>query len=170
MRAVGVILIGVFLIAAGLAYYATSTSTGSLAIQIRDSPVAWSKFLLTFSDVSVHPSSAANGTGWVSLPIQVRQVDCLTLGNLTQLLALAGVSPGAYSAVRIIVSAASGVLSSGVAVAISVAGGVLETSSSFLVRGGTTTTVTVDLNLSQSLTQTNSGWVFTPVLGPTQIG
>ncbi len=118
----------------------------------------------------MHPSSAANGTGWLSLPIHVRQVDCLALGNLTQLLALARVSPGAYSAVRIMVSAASGVLSSGVAVAISVAGGVLESASSFVVRGGTTTTLTVDLNLSESLTQTNSGWVFTPVLGPTEIG
>ncbi len=118
----------------------------------------------------MHPSSAANGTGWVSLPIQARQVDCLTLGNLTQLLALGRLSPGSYSAVRITVSAASGVLSSGVTVAISVAAGVLETASSFLVRGGTTTTVTVDLNLSRSLAQTNSGWVFTPVLGPTEIG
>ncbi len=118
----------------------------------------------------MHPASAANGTGWVSLPIQVRVVDCLALGNLTQLLALGRMSSGVYSAVRIVVSAASGVLSSGVAVAISVAGGVLETASFFLVRGGTTTTVTVDLNLSQSLTQTNSGWVFTPVLGPTEVG
>lgn len=157
------------MIAAGLAYYVTSTATGSLAIQIRDTPVAWSKVLLTFSDVGVHPSSAANGTGWVSLPIQARQVDLLALGNLSQVLALGPVAPGAYSAVRIVVSSASGILSSGAAVPISVTGSVLETTPSFLVRGGATTTVTVDLNLSQSLTQTTAGWVFAPVLGPTQI-
>lgn len=104
------------------------------------------------------------------LPLQVRQVDFLALGSLSQLLALEHVAQGPYSAVRIQVSAASGVLSSGVPVVMSVAHGALETACSFVVRGGTTTTVTLDLNLSLSISNTSLGWVFAPVFGPTEIG
>lgn len=169
-RGVGVILLGLLLIAAGVSYFVASTSTGSLAVQVRDTPLAWSQVLVTFSEVSVHPASAANDSGWRLLPLRVGQVDLLALGNLTKLLATDQVAPGLYSGVRILVSAASGVLTTGVPVSISVTSGVLEAAVPFLVRGGTTTTVTLDLNLSQSLLQTSGGWVFTPVLGPTEIG
>lgn len=148
----------------------SSTSTGSLAIRVRDTPIAWSQVLITFSAVSVHPANAPNDSGWVPLPLQVAQVDFLALGNLTHLLTFDRVAPGPYSAVRILISSASGVLSSGDPIVLSVTSGVLEAPASFLVRGGITTTVTLDLNLAQSITQTSMGWVFAPVLGPTEVG
>lgn len=167
-RAAAVLFVGLLLIAAGLAYFVSSTSTGSLVIQVRDIPNAWSHVLLTFAEVRVLPAGAANGTGWLSLPLAVRQVDFLALGNLTQVLALDHVAPGWYASVQIVVASASGVLSSGQPVAMSVSQGILEAPSAFLVRGGARTTVTVDLNLSQSIRQTSLGWVFSPVLGPTE--
>ncbi len=164
------IVFGLVLIAAGVAYIATSTATGTVSIQVSDTPIAWTRVVVTFSAVSVLPSGGASSTGWVSLPLQTAQVDLLGLGNGSRLLALDRLSPGTYVSVRVVVSAAYGVMSSGDPVVMSVSGGILEADTTFLVRGGGTTTVTVDLNLAQSISQTNTGWVFSPVLGPTQVG
>lgn len=164
------VLLGLVLIAAGVAYYTSITATGTLAIRVHDAPVSWSHVVVTFAQVSVHTAGAGNGTGWVPLSLQVAQVDFLALGNLTKLLTLDRLPPGGFSAVRILVSAVSGVLSSGVPVAMTVSDGFLETAASFAVRGGSTTTLTFDLNLAQSIQQTGSGWVFTAALGPIEIG
>lgn len=164
------LLLGLVLIVAGVAYYVSIAATGTLAIQVRDTPVTWSHVVVTFDQVSVHPAGAANGTGWVPLTLQVTQIDFLALGNLTRLLTLDRLAPGTFTAIRILVSAVSGVLSSGIPVVMTVSDGVLETTASFAVRGGSTTLLTFDLNLAQSIQQTGGGWVFAPVLGPIEIG
>ncbi len=169
-RAALAIVFGLVLIAAGVAYIASTNATGTVSIQVSDSPVAWSQVVVTFSEVSVLPSGAASSTGWISLPLQTQQVDLLGLGNTSRPLALDRVSPGTYVSVRVVVSAAYGVMLSGDPVVMSVSGGILEAGATFLVRGGATTTVTVDLNLAQSISETNTGWVFSPVLGPTKVG
>lgn len=169
-RAIAVIALGFILISAGVAYYVSTTATGTLAVQVRDAPAAWSHVLVTFSEVSVHPASAANGTGWVGLSLQVAQIDFLSLGNLTRLLALERVAPGTYSGVRIRVSSVSGVLVSGAPVAMTVTGGTLLAATTFALQGGRTTTVTLEIDLAQSIVQTSLGWAFTPVLGPVEVG
>lgn len=169
-RAVVVIALGFALIAAGVSFYLSATATGTLAIRVRDAPTTWSHMLVTFSEVGVHPASAPNGTGWLELPLQSAQIDFLALGNLTRVLALDRVAPGAYSQVRIHVSSVSGVLSSGAPVAMTVTGGTLMASTPFTLRGGATTTVTLEIDLAQSIVQTGVGWVFAPVLGPVEVG
>lgn len=160
---------GIALIAAGVAYYVTSTSSGTLAVQIRDTPLAWSHLLVSFSEVSVHPASAPNGTGWILLSLQTGHLDFLALGTGSAVLATGHIAAGAYSSIRVLVSAASGVLASGAPVVLSVTNGIIEVDTAVTVRGATATTVTFDFNLTQSITQTSAGWAFSPVLGPTVV-
>lgn len=160
------VLLGLVLIASGIAYFISSTSTGTLAIQVRDTPVAWSHVVVSFSEVSVLPQGSAGSSGWVPLTLQVTHIDFLSLGNLTQLLAMDRVTPGTYSQLRILVSSVSGVLSTGAPVVMSVSNGILLTTTPVTVQGGRTTTVTIDMDLSQSIQQTSQGWVFTPFQGP----
>ena len=169
-RVAAAVLLGFVLIAAGVAYFVSTTSTGTLAIQVRDTPVSWSHLIVTFSEVSVLPAAAAGGNGWVSISLATAHVDFLSLGNLTRLLAQDRVAPGTFMQMRLVVSGVSGVLSSGVSVVMSVSNGVFLTTTSVTVQGGRTTTVTLDLNLPQSIQETNAGWVFTPSLGSVEVG
>ena len=79
-------------------------------------------------------------------------------------------APGTYSGVRIRVSSVSGVLVSGAPVAMTVTGGTLLAATTFALQGGRTTTVTLEIDLAQSIVQTSLGWAFTPVLGPVEVG
>ncbi len=160
---------GVILIASGVAYYIASTSAGTLSVQIRDTPNAWSHLFLSFSAASVHPASAPNGSGWVPLSIQTTRLDFLSLGTGSAVLATGQVAAGSYSSIRVLVSAASGVLASGAPVVLAVTNGIIEFDATIGVRGGTATTVTFDLNLTQSVTETTAGWSFSPVIGPTVV-
>ena len=165
-RAFVVLALGFVLIASGVAYYVSTTATGTLVVRVRDAPATWSHVVVSFSEVSIHPASAPSGTGWLALPLQTSQIDFLSLANLTRLLALERVAPGAYSQVRLQVSSVSGVLSSGAPVAMTVSGGTLVATAPFTLRGGRTTTVTLEIDLTQSIVQTGLGWSFVPVLGP----
>ncbi len=169
-RTAAAVLVGCALIVAGAAYYVSIAASGTLTIRIRDAPVSWSHVVVTFSQVSARPADAPNGTGWVPLSLQVTQIDFLALGNLTRLLTLDHLAPRAFAAIRIVVSAVSGVLASGLPVAMTVTGGMLETAVAFAVRGGVTTTLTFDLHLAQSIQQSGGGWVFAPTLGPVEVG
>lgn len=164
-RVAASILLGCILIAAGVAYFVSSTSAGTLAIRLRDAPVAWSHVVLTFSQVSILPAGASNGGGWVYVALQATHLDLLSPGNESSLLAQDRVAPGAYAQLRIHVSSVSGVLSTGAPVVLSVADGDLLVATPFTVRGGQTTTVTIDLNLAASIQPTNQGWAFVPSIG-----
>ncbi len=165
-RTAVVLVLGMVLVGSGAAYYVVSTATGSLAIRIHDSPSTWSHLTVSFAEVAVHPANVTNSSQWVTLKLETTRIDFLELGNLTQLLALDRVAPGKYTQVRIIVSAAEGILSTGAPVTLSVPDGVLRTITPFTVYGGGTTTVSLDLDLARSVHQANGVWIFSPVLGP----
>ena len=164
------ILLGFALIAAGAAYLVSSLSTGTLAIQVHDAPASWSHVVITFSEVRVRAEGSSAATAWVPVALQETRIDFLDPGNLTHLLALDRIAPGSYAEVRLLISSVSGVLQSGLPVVMSVPNGLLTVNAAFLLRGGTTTTLTLDLNLAQSIQQTSLGWVFTPVLGSVEVG
>ncbi len=169
VRTAAVMVLGLALVVAGVAYYVSVSSTGTLAIRVRDVPITWSHVVITFSSVSVQPSSAPNDTGWVELTVQADSIDFLSLQNVTQLLTLDRLAPGAYGSVRLLIASVSGVLSSGTPVAMTVLDGIVQTPTSFTLRGGATTTLTFDLDLAESIQPAGSGWSFTPVLGPVQV-
>ena len=160
-----VVIVGLTLVGAGLGYYLVSTATGTLAIQVRDVPADWSHVTVTFSQVSVHLANGDNESGWVFLNLTETRIDFLAPGNLTQLLALDRIAPGLYTQVRILVTSVEGVPTSGAPVMMSVPDGLLKTTTPFTLRGGGTTTVTLDLDLARSIRQANGVWIFTPVLG-----
>jgi hypothetical protein len=157
--------IGSILILAGVATYFSSTAQGTLAVRIHDAPASWSHVTVTFSQIAIHRADGGNGSGWIQLNLSVTQIDFLAPGNLTRLLALDRVSPGTYTQLRIIVSSVQGVLASGAPVTMTVPDGVIKTTTPFTVRGGGTTTVTLDLDLAHSIHQANGQWMFRPVLG-----
>jgi hypothetical protein len=160
-----VIILGVILIAAGVSFYLSSTATGTLAVQVHDAPSTWSNLTVTFSEVAVHRADAANDSGWIVLRLAVTQIDLLAPGNLSHLLALDRVAPGTYTQLRIVVTAVRGVLSGGPAVTLSVPDGLLKTAIPFVLRGGRTTTLNVDLDLGRSIHEANGIWIFSPVVG-----
>jgi hypothetical protein len=165
-----VLILGFILVAAGLAYYLTSTSAATLAIQIHDVPASWSHVTITFSQVAVHPANVANDSRWIVLNLTATQIDFLGPGNLTKLLALDRVAPGAYTQIRIIVASVQGVLVGGASVSMTVPDGSVKTATPFTLRGGATTTVTLDLDLSRSIHQAGGVWIFMPVLGQISVG
>ncbi len=169
-RVAGVIILGFLLIAAGLSFYMASTSTATLAIQIHDAPASWSHVTVTFAEVAVHPASSANGTGWILLSLAETRIDFEALGSLSKLLAQDRVAPGAYDQIRIAVSSVQGELSGGTPFLLTVADGIAKTVTPFTLPGGRTTTVTLDLDLNQSIHQANGVWTFTPVLGQMSVG
>ncbi len=164
-----VIFLGIILVGAGLAYYISSTATGTLAVQVRDVPMDWSSVSVTFTQVSVHPANAANNSGWITLNLTETRIDFLALGNLTKLLALDRVPAGMYTQIRIVVASAAGVPSSGGPVTMSVPDGILKTTTPFNLRGGGSTTVTLDFDLTRSIHEANGVWIFTPVLGQVDV-
>ena len=163
------LLIGALLIAAGTAYYLSSTATGTLVIQVRDVPAAWSHVTVLFSRVEVHAAGGANDSGWLPLALSVNSIDFVGLTNLTALLAQGHIAPGTYTQIRIIVTSVDGILSGGQSVTMEVPDGVLKTATPFTLRGGGTTVVTIDLDLARSIHQANGLWVFSPVLGPLDV-
>lgn len=169
-RMAAAIVLGFVLIAAGLAYLVSTTATGTVAVEIHDVPGSWSQVSVTFSEVSARPVGAANGSGWVPIPLQAAEIDFLSLRNLTTLLALGRLAPGAYEGVRVVIDSVSGVLTTGMPVALAVPNAVLEAAVTFGLQGGERTTLTLDLDLAQSIQQTSQGWSFTPVLGAVEVG
>lgn len=161
--------IGLVLISAGFAFYLNSTATGTLAIQVRDAPASWAAVTVTFSEVRAYPAGAGNGSGWIRLNLTETRIDFLALGNLTKLLALNRLAPGMYTQIRIVVSSVVGLLPSGSPVAMTVPDGILKTTTPFAIRGGGTTTVTIDLDLAKSIVQSNGQWIFSPVLGQVSV-
>ncbi len=163
------IVLGFALIAAGVAYLVSTTATGTVAVEIHDVPGSWSQVSVTFSQVSVRPAGAANGSGWIPVPLQASEIDFLSLGNLTTLLAVGRLAPGAYDGLRVVIDSVSGVLTSGMPVALAVPNAILEAAVPFALQGGGRTTLTLDLDVAQSIQQTSLGWSFTPVLGAVEV-
>ena len=160
-----VILLGVLLIGAGVSFYFSSTATGTLAVRIHDSPSTWSALTVTFSEVAVHAGDGRNGSDWVLLRLAEARIDVVTPGSLTQLLALDRLAPGTYTQLRMVVIAVQGVLSGGSPVTLTVPNGMLMTSVPFIIHGGGTTTLSVDLDLVRSVHEANGVWIFSPVVG-----
>ncbi len=163
-RVLGVVLVGLILIVAGLAYYVATTGAGTIAIRVRDVPASWSHVTLAFSEVRAHRAGATNDSGWIDIDLSVAHVDFLAPGNETSLVALGPAPPGTYGEVEVGLSSVVGIPTSGSAVTMVASHGILVLTP-FTLRGSSTTTMTIDLNLVQSIHQANGTWVFTPVVG-----
>ena len=163
---VGLVLaLGLGLILAGALYYLSIPAVGTLTIEVRDAPTEFTRVIVTFSEVRIHRADAGNESGWLNLSLVTSTIDFMSLGNLTEVLALDRVPAGQYTQIRIVVSSASGTMIGGASVSMRVPDGILRTDTPFELKAGGATTVTLDFDLSHSIQQAGGSWTFIPVLG-----
>ena len=164
-------LAAVLLTAGALVYLTPGPPTaGTVRILVRDDPTGWLHVNVTFGEVDIHPGTDTNDSDWISLPINAGSIDFVELGNLTKLLALERVAPGNYTQIRILVVIVSGVTSAGMHVNMTIPDqGVLKTTATFVLSPGGTTSITLDLDLGNSIHSVGGEWIFKPVLGSIEI-
>ena len=139
---------------------------GSLDLAVQDDSGAWAHVWVTFTQVWVHEAGKSEEVGWHNLTVTQTSIDLgASLVNVSELLASARVGPGKYTEIRLVVIAATGKMLDGTTVVFSVPSGDVKAVTPFEIRSGTTTRLTVDINLARSIVANGSGWTFTPVLG-----
>jgi hypothetical protein len=161
----------------------TTPSTGTtLNIVMTDSPFSDAKaVLVTFSGVSVHMAGGAFTTLPFTGGASTRTCDLKKLEGANDVLGTGTLPPGHYTEIRLVVASAAiyfDSTSSGNACAASIAApagraapvtipsGDIRLNREFDVINSTTTTITLDFDGDQSLTQTgNDQYIMHPVIG-----
>lgn len=144
---------------------------GTVGFFVTDAPTDdWSRLNVTFSKVEIHKAGADNSSGWVTLVEERRTVDFIALhaNNTAEALGFAKVDAARYTQVRLTIDSVVGwKKSDGSNVTFKVPSGVLRTSKSFEVKSGGNTTLTLEIDLSQSISchQNNTDCTFKPVVG-----
>jgi len=162
------IVIALVVVVGGAGIYLMSTAsagTATVSIYVKDLPADWTHVNVTFSEVKIHAANAGNKSGWHTLELQTQTLDLASLTNMSELLASGNVSAGKYTQIRIVVESVTGTLSNGTVVDFIVPSGELKTTHPFNVTEGNTQTLTLDIDLSHSITHDSDGWKFKPVLG-----
>ncbi len=137
--------------------------TGVLDVYVKDATGPWSHVNVTFTDLEVQQADQGNDSGWHTVPTATRTVDLASLTNVSELLGSATLPAGKYTEIRFDVSAATGVMANGTSYTFRVPSGFLRTTHPFNVTAGSTTSLTVDVDLSRSIVATPNGYQFTPV-------
>jgi hypothetical protein len=144
------------------------SKNGTVAMYVKDAPANWKHVNVTFSEIQIHQANASNSSsGWHTLTLNgTHTIDLAALVNVSDLLAQGSVGAGKYTQIRIVVTNVTGVLTNGTKVNFTVPSGELKTTHPFNVVAGKTTKLTLEIDLSKSITQANGKWRFSPVLGP----
>ncbi len=156
--------VAAIVVVAGVAAY-LFLYEGTVSIYVKDAPADWLHVNVTFKGVSIHESRAAQNDGWHNFTLHEQTIDLLNAGSVGALLAEGKVGPGNYTQLRIDVIRANGEMADGTPVTFNVPSGELKTTTPFTVRSGAATTLTLDIDLSRSIVEDGSSWIFTPVLG-----
>lgn len=160
--------IAVLVVLGGVGIYLAvykSSGTAKVSVYLKDLPATWSHMNVTFSSVEIHQADADNQSGWHTLPIANQTLDLSSLVNVSGLLASGNVSHGKYTQIRLVVISVTGTMANGTIVNFTVPSGELKTTHPFNLTAGDNKTFTIDIDLSQSIVQNSSGWIFKPVLG-----
>ncbi|MEK6975945.1 MAG: DUF4382 domain-containing protein [Candidatus Thermoplasmatota archaeon] len=162
--------------------------TGRVSFAVTDAPTDdYSYVNVTFSRAAIHRSGDGGdsdgnetedgnetadddgaGAGWITIVNTTRTVDLLALhrNNTAETLGFADIEAGHYQQIRFYVDAVTAVKKSdGSTVTMTVPSGVIKTSGSFTVEAGGNTTITVEIDLDQSIRCNNQGCRFTPHIG-----
>ena len=169
--------------------------TGRVSFAVTDAPTDdYSYVNVTFSRAAIHRSGdgadsdgnetadgnettdgnetaddkGGSGAGWITIVNTTRTVDLLALhrNNTAETLGFADIAAGHYQQIRFYVDSVTAVKKSdGSTVTMTVPSGVIKTSGSFTVKDGGNTTITVDIDLDQSIKCNNQGCRFTPHIG-----
>jgi len=163
-RALIALVVAATVAIAGVAAYVYMYE-GRIDVAVQDASGAWAHVYVTFTQVWIHEAGKSEDVGWHNLTVAQSSVDLASLVNVSELLANARVGPGKYTELRLVVIAATGQMLDGTNVVFSVPSGDVKAVTPFEVRSGTTTTLTVDIDIARSIVMNGSGWTFTPVLG-----
>lgn len=151
-------------------------STGTLVVEVHDAPCNdCSHVWVSFQSVAVHASNSSGG-GWVTINVTGSSVDLMALNGtaLAKVIGVASLTAGHYEQVRLAVTNVTVALSNGTRVAAVVpAASSGDFDGSFNVSSGSTTTISVDVDLASSLhveaTGTSVQAVFTPHIGSIEV-
>jgi hypothetical protein len=162
--------------------------TGRVSFAVTDAPTDdYSHVNVTFSRAAIHRSGdgadsdgnetdgngtddgdGGSGAGWITIVNTTRTVDLLALhrNDTAETLGFADIEAGHYQQIRFYVDSVTAVKKSdGSTVTMTVPSGVIKTSGSFTVTAGGNLTITVDIDLDQSIRCNNQGCRFTPHIG-----
>jgi hypothetical protein len=159
--------------------------TGRVSFAVTDAPTDdYSYVNVTFSRAAIHRSGdgadsdgnetsdnetdEGSGAGWITIVNTTRTVDLLALhrNNTAETLGFADIAAGHYQQIRFYVDSVTAVKKSdGSTVTMTVPSGVIKTSGSFTVEDGGNLTITVEIDLDQSIRCNNQGCRFTPHIG-----
>ena len=162
-----IVVIVVVVSAIGAYLLVVQPGKGKVSVYVKDAPVTstWSHVNVTFSTVQIHAANASGVSGWLNLSVSVHEIDLASLVNVSELLASGKVQPGKYTMIRLVVTNVTGTMVNGTKVYFTVPSGELKTTHPFNVTAGSTTKLTVDIDLSKSIVHENGVWKFKPVLG-----
>ncbi|HZY71463.1 MAG TPA: DUF4382 domain-containing protein [Thermoplasmata archaeon] len=152
-------------------------SDGRLAIAVHDAPCsACSHVWVTFTSVAVHASNGS-GSGWTTINVSGATVDVATLNGtaMAKTIGIGTLAPGHYEQVRLTVSRVVVELANGTNVTASVPNATsADVNGPFDIAAGSTTTISIDIDLASSLHVQSNGpvvrAVFTPHLGSVVVG
>ncbi len=146
-----------------------STGVGTLDVAIQDAPSAnFTHVYVTFDQIAVHPDDG-NASDWMTVNLTEKTVDLASTSSVPQLLGSANLPVGSYTQLRIVVQSVEGVMTNGTKVNFTVPSNELKTSDPFNITLGHTTSLTVSVDLSRSIVQAGTMWIFTPVIGSVQL-
>ncbi|MDE1819616.1 MAG: DUF4382 domain-containing protein [Euryarchaeota archaeon] len=164
---VGVVVVIASVGLAGAWYMGLFAGSGTVAMYIHDAPCVCTHVYVTFTQVQVHK---ANGTmmgsgGWFVISSSAQTWDLLRLNGsaLETLLASANVPAGHYTMVQLTVQNVTVDTVAGASIVAEVPNSSVHIEGPFDITAGSTTTLTLDVNLGTSLhVNANGTAVFTP--------
>lgn len=159
---------------------------GTLVIYVKDAPADWININVTFSAVMIHQADYEyanesddneteddsednetddDGGEWITISLEQHTIDLKAYVDVSALLASGNISTGKYTQIRIVVDSVTGTMVNGTVVEFKVPSGTLKINKQFTIEEDETTQLTVDIDLSKSIIENSSGWIFKPVLG-----
>jgi hypothetical protein len=146
---------------AGCAGDANAPATGTLRINLIDSPAAYDAVYVQIDSVQVHEAGADSSGGWRTVSAQSGTYDLLTLRNgLSALLVDRQLPAGQYTQIRLRLGDGNRVVVDGVEHDLDVPSGAqsgLKLNHPFTVDGGVLTEITLDFDASRSVHRTGNG-------------
>lgn len=127
--------------------------SGTVNFMVHDAPCSQcSHVWITFTSVSVH-GSGNSGSGWIVVNVSGATFDLQALNgsSAAKLLGVGTLAAGQYQQIRITISKVVVDLTSGVTLNAAIQGPNGDFNGGFTVKGGATTTLSIDVDLAASL-------------------
>ncbi len=154
-------LLGLLLALAGCGDDTNAPATGTLRINLVDSPAAYDAVYVQIDSVQVHEAGADSSGGWRTVSAQPGTYDLLTLRNgLSALLVDRQLPAGHYTQIRLRLGDGNSVVVDGVEHDLDVPSGAqtgLKLNHPFTIEGGVLTEITLDFDASRSVHMTGNG-------------